>query len=80
MPKSVDDLVAALPEARSGSGCWVQDLEGRALEFVEAVKAREATGVKVKRGAIIDVLKREFDVTIGEEAVRKHLLGRCRCE
>lgn len=80
MSKSVDDLVASLPTAHHGHGCWAGDLEGDAAEFLEAVKAREEAGEKVLRGAIRDVLKREFDITIGDQALRNHLLSRCRCE
>lgn len=79
MGKSVDDLVESLPTSQSGSGCWARSLTGRAATFLQAVKAREATGVKLKRSAIIDTLKAEFGVTIGEEALRRHLASRCQC-
>lgn len=79
MGKSVDDLVANLPIAHHGSGCWAEALEGRGAAFLEAVKAREATGVKLLRSSILDTLKREFGVSIGNEALRRHLAGRCRC-
>jgi len=80
MSKSIDELVASLPESRYGNLCWAQSLESPAVEFLEAVKQREATGVKLHRGSIVMTLKREFDVTIGEEAVRKHIKGMCRCD
>lgn len=79
MSKSVDDLVAAIPEAHHGTGCWAERLEGRAQAFVDAVKAREATGVKLRRPSILDTLKAEFGVTIGDEALRRHLASRCKC-
>lgn len=80
MTESVDDLVASIPSSQSGAGCWASRLEGRAAEFVAAVKAREEQGVKLNRGVIIEKLKSEFDVIIGEERLRYHLLGRCSCE
>ena len=80
MSKSIDELVASIPETRYGVGCWARSLEGPAADFLEAVKQREATGVKLLRRAIIATFKHEFGVVIGEEAVRKHIKGMCRCD
>jgi hypothetical protein len=80
MSKSIDDLVAGLPESKSGT-CWAAQLDGDAALFVVKVKAREAAlGKPLHRGTIISTLKSTFNIVIGEEAVRKHLSGRCRCD
>lgn len=79
MSKSIDDLVASIPESRSGSGCWAANLTGRSAEFVAALKAKEQSGVKLHRQTILTLLKKEFGITIGQEAVRNHLAGTCRC-
>lgn len=80
MPKSVDDLVASLPPAHHGYKCWGSRLDKRGKEFIEALRAREATGVKILRSAIQDTLQSEFGVTVGPEALKNHLAGRCTCE
>lgn len=80
MAKSVDDLIAELPEAYQRNACWGAQLEGRAAAFIEGVRAREATGVTLKRVAIIDILQREFGVKIGQEALTRHLKRRCKCD
>lgn len=79
MSASVEDLIASIPPSMGGAGCWAANLTGQAAEFVAGVKAREATGVKLSRGAITAILKREFQVNVGEDTMRKHITGRCRC-
>jgi hypothetical protein len=55
-------------------------LEGDAATFIAGVQARESKGLKFRRAAIQAVLKREWDVTIGEHALRRHLNGTCTCK
>lgn len=77
--KSIDDLVAGLPPSRHGYPCWGATLDKRGQQFMEGVIAREKTGVKILRSAIIDTLHNEFGVTIGQEALKRHMAGRCAC-
>jgi len=80
MSKSVDDLVAAVPASQSAPGCWAQSLKGDAAEFVQKIKDKEEKlGRPLHRGTILDNLREHFDVTLGVEALTKHLKGRCRC-
>lgn len=79
MTKSIEELIASIPLSGGGVSCWAEPLTGRAAEFVAGVKASEEKGVKLNRGAILDILKREFNVSVGEDTMRKHLLSRCRC-
>jgi hypothetical protein len=55
-------------------------LEGDAAAFIAGVQAREQKGLKFRRAAIQTVLKREWDVSIGEHALRRHLNGTCTCK
>ena len=77
--KSIDDLVAGLPAARHGTECWGKRLDKRGQQFMEGVIAREKTGVKLSRVAIIETLHKEFGIPIGQEALKRHMAGRCAC-
>jgi hypothetical protein len=76
----VDELLDGLPPAGADRSCWGSRLEGDAAAFVAGVQAREQKGLKFRRAAIQAVLKREWDVTIGEHALRRHLNGTCTCK
>jgi hypothetical protein len=79
MKRDIDELVANIPQARAGSDCWAKLLTGRAAEFLAAVKDREMSGVTLHRNAILDTLNTEFGVKIGQDALTRHLKGRCKC-
>jgi hypothetical protein len=80
MGNTVDELLAGLPRVGGSRGCWGSRLEGDAATFIAGVQARESKGLKFRRAAIQAVLKREWDVTIGEHALRRHLNGTCTCK
>jgi hypothetical protein len=80
MGNTVDELLDGLPPAGADRSCWGSRLEGDAAAFMAGVQSREAKGLKFRRPAIQAVLKREWDVSIGENALRKHLNGKCACK
>ena len=80
MGNTVDDLLDGLPPAGADRRCWGSKLDGDAAAFITGVQARELKGLKFRRAAIQAVLKREWGVTIGEHALRKHLNGTCICK
>jgi hypothetical protein len=80
LSKKLDEAIAAMLAASKPAGCWGSRLTGDAKAFMAACIETEGKGIKVDRTETRALLANTFDVTIGEERFREHLLGRCSCD
>ena len=72
-------LNRALEPPNFGPKCWAARLKGNAAEFMAEVERQSATGKYVNMAVVSRILEDEYDVSVSDTTVRKHMRRNCKC-
>ena len=72
-------LNKATSPANFGPKCWAARLEVNASKFVQELERQFTDGHYVNVGAVSRILEDEYNVSVSDATIRKHMRQNCKC-